>query len=114
MPRHAECRYVMPSGLHCQSPAMRGASFCYFHGRATRPARPTPALETRIEMPSVLCPGDVRAAVGQVVQALAADRISARRATVLLQGIQMAAGHIQSDSPSLPLASGPHPRHLKE
>jgi hypothetical protein len=28
-----ECRQVMPGGLHCQSPAMRGCSFCYFHAR---------------------------------------------------------------------------------
>ena len=35
----AECGPGMPSGLHCQSPAMRGSSFCYFHARPQRPAR---------------------------------------------------------------------------
>ena len=35
----AEGRPGMPSGLHCQSPALRGSSFSYPHGRPLRPAR---------------------------------------------------------------------------
>jgi hypothetical protein len=92
MASYKECRHVMPTGIHCQSPAMRGCAFCYFHARAVRPARPIPPLEARIEMPPTLGRDKILGALNQVIQALAANRITARRAAVLLQGIQMASG----------------------
>ena len=76
----------MPSGLHCQSPAMRGSSFCYFHARPQRPARPR---EARLEMPVLLDSKGTESIVRQTIEALAAGHISARRAAVLLYGIQM-------------------------
>ncbi|MGD0733254.1 MAG: hypothetical protein ABR956_18460 [Terracidiphilus sp.] len=79
----------MPSGLHCQSPAMRGSAFCYFHARPQRPARPR---EARIAMPDRLDGKGTQAIIHQTLQALAAGHISARRAAVLLYGIQMASG----------------------
>jgi len=86
---YKECRHVMPSGLHCQSPAMRGSSFCYFHARPQRPARPR---ESCIEMPDRLDSKGTRVVVHRTLQALAAGHISARRAAVLLYGIQMSPG----------------------
>jgi hypothetical protein len=92
MNSYKECRHVMATGIHCKSPAMRGCAFCYFHARAVRPARPIPPLEARIEMPPTLGRDKILGALNQVIQALAANRITARRAAVLLQGIQMASG----------------------
>ena len=28
-----ECRFIKANGLKCQSPALRGSPFCYFHSR---------------------------------------------------------------------------------
>ena len=81
-----ECRHVMPSGLHCQSPAMRGNSFCYFHARPQRTVRPREAC---IEMPVRLDCKGTQAIIHRTIEALAAGRISSRRAAVLLYGIQM-------------------------
>ncbi len=86
----------MPSGLHCQSPAMRGSSFCYFHARPQRPARPR---EARIAMPEHLDSKGALAVINQTIQALAAGHISARRAAVLLYGIQMSSGQ----APQIPI-----------
>ena len=91
-----ECRHIMPSGLHCQPPAMRGSSFCYFHARPQRPARPR---EVRIAMPDRLDSKGVQAIIHRTVQALAAGHISARRAAVLLYGIQMSSG----EAPQIPI-----------
>ncbi len=33
------CSHTMPSGKQCQSPAMRGTRFCYFHRRRWRYTR---------------------------------------------------------------------------
>lgn len=101
-----ECRHIMPSGLHCQSPAMRGSAFCYFHGRAPRPARPARIPESNLEMPSIHSPGAIIGALDQIIQALAANRISARRAAVLLQGVQMAFGQ---PMPPLPMPGDAEP-----
>ncbi len=30
------CHHIMPSGKRCESPAMRGTSFCYFHSNLQR------------------------------------------------------------------------------
>ncbi len=96
-----ECRHIMPSGLHCKSPAMRGSAFCYFHGRAPRPARQVRPLETNIEMPLVNSRREIVGALNRIMQALAANRISTRRAAVLLQGVQMASGQVMPGAPSL-------------
>ncbi len=113
-----ECRHVMPCGLHRQSPAMRGSTFCYFHGRAPRPTRPARSPEANIEVSPVVGSRGCACAVNQIMQALAANRISSRRAAILLQGVQMASGQvmpgpIEFDAPlgSMPTRnSQPHPQ----
>lgn len=89
---YKECRHVMPSGLHCQSPAMRGSVFCYFHSRAQRPALPGRPRDARIEIPAVLDSEGMKTGISRILQALASGVISTRRAGALLYGIQMAAG----------------------
>ena len=71
---------------------MRGSAFCYFHGRAPRPTRPARSPEANIEVSPVVGSRGCARAVNQIMQALAANRISSRRAAILLQGAQMASG----------------------
>jgi hypothetical protein len=122
MAEYKECRHIMPSGLHCKSPAMRGSTFCYFHGRAPRPTRPARTLESNIEIPLVNSPREIVGALNRIMQALAANRISPRRAAVLLQAVQMASGRVlpgltELDAPlgsMLPRNSQPLPHRPKE
>jgi hypothetical protein len=69
----------------------------------------------------LLLPRACRAAraLNQVIQALAANRITARRAGILLQGIQMASGHsfsgpIDFDSPLDSVHTQNSPPHLQD
>jgi len=50
----ATCRHIMPSGLQCQSPAMRGSAFCYHHGRRIPPRGKSPSPGHRVHMPATL------------------------------------------------------------
>jgi len=75
---------------------MRGSSFCYFHARPNRPARPR---EARIAMPDRLDSKGTQAIIHRTLQALAAGQISARRAAVLLYGIQLSSGQ----APQIPI-----------
>ena len=90
---YTTCRHIMPSGLHCQSPAMRGSAFCYFHGRRIPPRGKRPSTGHRVEIPPTLDRNGISHALHSVLQGLAADRISARRASILLLGLQMAVDH---------------------
>ena len=113
MAEFKECRHIMSSGLHCKSPAMRGSAFCYFHGRAPRPARPARTLESNIEIPLVNSPRQIVGAINRIMQALAANRISSRRAAILLQGVQMTSGQVLPGVPDPPSGhwdqNDPHP-----
>lgn len=75
---------------------MRGSSFCYFHARPQRPVR---SREARIEMPDRLDSKGTQVTIHRTLQALAAGHISARRAAVLLYGIQMSSGQ----APQIPI-----------
>ena len=72
---------------------MRGSAFCYYHGRRIPPARKNASSETspeaRIDIPAVLDTRSINQALSHVLQGLADGRISPRRASILLYGIQL-------------------------
>lgn len=78
------CHHVMPSGLRCQSPALRGYAFCYHHARRGKVQE-----EMRIALPAALDRTGILRTLQQVLQALADHRISPRRASILFYGLQM-------------------------
>ena len=84
------CHHVMPSGLSCQSPAMRGSAFCYFHGRRIAPQRKQSTAVTRVEIPSNLDRNGVAHIIHQVLNGLGDGSMSPRRASILIYGLQMA------------------------
>ena len=99
MSQRKECKHLMPNGLNCKSPAVRGSDFCFFHGQPDQPTRPDRrprATESPIDFPIILDPEDILIAVNQSLQGLAANVISTRRASILLMGIQMAAARLSS------------------
>ena len=54
--KYPECRFIKSNGLKCQSPAMRGSQFCYFHGR-TRIYVQRPRSREPLRLPSASGPG---------------------------------------------------------
>lgn len=105
----ATCRHLMPSGLRCQSPAMRGGAFCYQHGRRIPPVGSGASTsETRIDIPAVLDDAGITHALTQVLQGLGNGGISPRRASILLYGLQMAHSQTASCNPP-PARSGYDP-----
>ena len=92
------CHHVMPSGLRCQSPAMRGTAFCYFHGRRASPPKSSPA-EAHIEIPATLDRAGIPQALRRVMNALANNQIRSRRASILFYGLQMAIDHPDAPRP---------------
>jgi hypothetical protein len=100
----------MPSGLRCQSPAMRGNAFCYHHARRAAPHQARPA-EAPIQIPAKLDRAGIPQALRQVMNALANNQISSRRASILFYGLQMAIDHPDVPSPA-PAQSQHNPTDL--
>ena len=91
----------MPSGRRCESPAMRGYAFCYHHARRAPVHKGSPA-ETRIQIPAKLDRAGIAQALHQIMNALGNNHISARRASILLCGLQMAGSNSENPGPAPP------------
>ena len=91
--QYETCRHVKEDGTYCGSPALRDREYCYYHlterGRRLRRARALrDNLPYRIDIQSLDNPYAVRAALTDIVQALAAGQLDARIAGKMLYGIQ--------------------------
>ena len=87
-----ECRFIKANGLKCGSPALRGSPFCYFHAR-TRvvvPRRRRRPNEEPVNLPALSDPSGVLAVLNQVLQQVASNNMSPRRAGSLLYALQLA------------------------
>jgi hypothetical protein len=91
----------MPSGKKCESPALRGMPYCYFHARANRkPPKTRSGEEEPIEIPLLEDHWAVQIAISQVLARLANSTLDARRAGLMLYGLQIAA-RVAYQRPSL-------------
>ena len=93
MKQVSECRHVKANGLRCRAIAMRGSAFCYFHSRSQQPARALRSADRPFRLALVFESDTAHQAVNEVLQALAANTISNRRAALLLHGIELAKAH---------------------
>jgi hypothetical protein len=88
--KYQECRFIKTNGLKCQSPAMRGSQFCYYHGR-TRIYVARPRTRSKpLELPPLQDQAAIHAALEQVFQALASGDLDSKRAANLLHALQLA------------------------
>ncbi len=90
------CSHVKEDGVYCDSPALRGRKYCYYHlmqrGRRLRLAlaqgRNEPA---QLILPPLENLGSMSVALSEIVQALAAGQLDHRSAGLMLYAIQQAA-----------------------
>ena len=92
---YATCDHLKEDGVYCDSPALRGQNFCYFHlnvrARRMQAAQARRRGETcRIHLPVLEDMHAVQASLMQVLDALADDRIDHKRAGLMLYGLQLA------------------------
>jgi len=65
---HYVCRHIMPNGSRCDSPALRGKSFCYFHNRIHRLSNaPAPKAGDSFKLPVLEDRCAIQLAVAQVL-----------------------------------------------
>ena len=91
--QYETCRHVKEDGSYCGSPALRDRKYCYYHlmqrGRRLRRARALrDEVPYRLEIQSLDNPYAVRAALTDIVQALASGQLESRIAGKMLYAIQ--------------------------
>ena len=104
---YQECRFIKSNGLKCQSPAMRGSQFCYFHGR-TRVYVPRSRSSCKsLQLPPLQNQASIHAALDEIFQALASGDIDSKRAGNLLYALQMAQQTVYAAPASTPAPQPP-------
>src|SRR5580765_4339436 len=94
--RKHRCRHIMPQGIPCGSPAVRGEALCYHHNTIGRPpVSPTEvrARRARQHSFSIASPrsrAELQDALATVISNLAGNDIDLRRAGLLLYALQIA------------------------
>ena len=94
-----ECGFILSTGRRCRAVALRGKAYCHAHmkSQSRRFCRPEPAPapepetqpEHQIEVPVLLDIGSIMATLNEILYALGANRISSRRANLLMDGLRM-------------------------
>jgi hypothetical protein len=90
------CSHVKEDGVYCDSPALRGRKYCYYHlmqrGRRLRLALAQGRNEpSQLILPPLENLDSMRVALSEIVQALAAGQLDHRSAGLMLYAIQQAA-----------------------
>jgi len=91
--RTRRCRHIFSAGRQCGSPCLRTEQFCYFHHTTRRPVTDPKSRAARTGVHDLPVPEDrdsIRAAIAQVMHAIAHNNIDPRRAGLLLYSLQIA------------------------
>jgi len=86
------CRHIKTNGIRCQSPALRGHAFCYFHAKLH--SSTSNSVMADIELPVPEDVASIQLSLARVQQALLSSRIDAKRAAQLLWSLQIASQNV--------------------
>ena len=99
------CDHRKVDGVLCGSPALRGKKLCFFHQRDHKRSQYAAGVIRRADvlgprLPPMKSLADIQLALGEVLRALAADRVPHRRAGRVLFDLERAAVAFHKPSPS--------------
>ena len=90
------CNHVKTNGRFCGSPALAGDEYCYYH-RSARERTKRQLRHARqqkpLQLPLLEDRESIQIAIGDVLNAILADRIDSRKAGLLLYGLQTASSN---------------------
>jgi hypothetical protein len=92
------CRHIKTNGQRCQSPALGGMAYCYFHARVHTMAKAKSSNWDDINLPLLENSASIQVAISQIVAGLLSSRLDARRTGLLLYALQIASQNIDRAS----------------
>jgi outer membrane murein-binding lipoprotein Lpp len=88
---YPECRHIMPRGVKCQSPALKGKFYCYYHEKLhTYTQDGTRVDRSPLCLPSIEDARGIQLALMQIMGSIATRRLDPREGGSLLYGLQLA------------------------
>src|SRR5579864_8220467 len=89
MSNDRSCTHIKASGVRCNSPALRGEQFCYFHQNAHRGVRRPP--QSRLHPIAMIEDEEsIQFALMEVINALMRNTIDVKRATLIIRALHIA------------------------
>ena len=89
MPNTRTCTHIKVTGVRCDSPALRGEQFCYFHQRMIRGVR-TPPRSRLHPIAQLESEEAIQASLMEVINALIRDTIDTKRAELIIRALHIA------------------------
>ena len=98
------CNFPKPDGIPCGSPALKYKKLCHFHHRDQKRLQYAGSAIRRADvlgprLPPMKSLADIQLALGEVFNALAADRVPLQRASTRLFDLQQAAVSLREPRP---------------
>src|SRR5579872_1033100 len=89
MPNPKSCTHIKVTGVRCESPALRGEQFCYFHQHAHRGVRRPP--RSRLHPMALIESGEsIQSSLIEVINGLLRNTLDAKRAELILRALHIA------------------------
>jgi hypothetical protein len=91
---YMHCRHIKTNGLRCESPALKGGQFCYYHAKVHTIGAEPNLKYGPLQLPTPEDSAAIQLSVARINDAIINGRIDLKKATALLYGIQIAAQFI--------------------
>jgi hypothetical protein len=88
------CRHIKTNGLRCESPALKGGHFCYYHSKVHSLGAEPNAKFGPLQLPTPEDPAAIQLSVARISDAIINGRLDQKKATNLFYGLQIAAQFI--------------------
>jgi hypothetical protein len=92
--RYRTCRHIKANGLRCESPALRGGYFCYYHSKLHTIGAEPYAKYGSLQLPAPEDKAAIQLSIARISDAVVNGRIDLRRAASLFRGLQIASQFI--------------------
>ncbi|MGC1421759.1 MAG: hypothetical protein WA354_17230 [Terracidiphilus sp.] len=93
---YMECRHVKINGLRCQSPALKGGQFCYYHAKLHNVGAEPDLKFGPLQLPPPEDAAAVQLSVARINDAIIHGRLDLRKASALFNGLRIASRLITS------------------
>ncbi len=103
-PKRFQCRHIFTGGHRCGSPALKQEFFCFYHHTSRKPVPKSEAQARKGRRAEFTLPrpedrSAIQHAIGEVLLRIADHGIDARRAGLLLYGLQIASLNLPKPNP---------------
>ncbi len=90
------CRHIKPNGLRCESPALKGTNFCYFHSKLHSLGAEQEDKFGPMRLPLPEGTAAIQLSIAKITDSLINGRIDPKRAGQLLYAMQIDSQNLES------------------